>query len=138
MFSILYKMVHFEQSYIYGKEKEKSILPTLCEYFKRDIGAYQNQYDDFDFFDNEYEYEMKARTNKYNKYPTTMITLNKCQKVTSKKVILLFYFTDGLFYIEYEPEKFSKYEVRKFSRAQLSWDEKDHIFIPIGDLIKIF
>lgn len=131
-------MVHWEKSYIYGKEKEKSVLPTLCEFFNRDIGAYTQRYDDFDFFDNEYEYEMKARTNKYSTYPTTMLTLNKTQKVTNKKIIFLFYFVDGLYYIEYDAQQFNQYEVRKFSRANVSWDEKDHVFIPISDLKKIF
>ena len=130
-------MVHWATSYAYGKAKELDILPLLRAYFGRDIQQYPNQYDDFDFYDEFTEYEVKSRTNAYAKYPTTMITKNKTEKTTSKKVILLFNFTDGLYYIKYEPTQFSKYETRKFSRAGEKWDEKLHIYIPIKDLKKI-
>jgi hypothetical protein len=130
-------MVHWEQSYKFGKSKEADILPLLRAFFKRDIQQYPNQYDDFDFYDDETEYEVKSRTNTYSKYPTTMITQNKTQKTTSKKVILLFNFTDDLYYIEYNKSQFGKYQSRLFSRLGQSWDEKTHIFIPITDLTKV-
>jgi len=124
-------------SYTYGKAKEGIILPLLRAYFGRDIQQYPNQYDDFDFYDDIYEYEVKSRTNTYSKYSTTMITRNKTEKNTSKKVILLFNFTDGLYYIKYEPKQFNEYETRKFSRLGEKWDEKLHIYIPIKDLKKV-
>lgn len=130
-------MVHWEASYKYGKAKELDILPLLRAFFKRDIQQYPNQYDDFDFYDDLTEYEVKSRTNTYSKYPTTMITRNKTQKNTLKKVILLFNFTDALYYIEYNAEQFSKYQTKMFSRAREKWDEKEHIFIPIEDLKKV-
>ena len=130
-------MVHWEASYKYGKAKELDILPLLRAFFKRDIQQYPNQYDDFDFYDDLTEYEVKSRTNTYSKYPTTMITKNKTEKPTPKKVILLFNFTDGLYYIEYNKEQFSKYQSRLFSRLGEKWDEKLHIYIPIRDLKKV-
>jgi hypothetical protein len=130
-------MVHWVQSYAFGKKKEEEVLPLITAFFKRDIKQYPNQYDDYDYFDEETEYEVKSRTNSYSKYPTTMITLNKLTKTTTKKIVLLFNFTDGLYYIEYSQEQFSKYEVRKFSRAKLEWDEKEHVYIPITDLNKV-
>jgi hypothetical protein len=130
-------MVHWVQSYAFGKKKEEEVLPLITAFFKRDIKQYPNQYDDYDYFDEETEYEVKSRTNSYSKYPTTMITLNKLTKTTTKKIVLLFNFTDGLYYIEYSQEQFSKYEVRKFSRAKLEWDEKEHVYIPITDLKKV-
>ncbi len=122
-------MVHWKQSYTYGKAKEAEILPTIRAFFKREITPYPNQYDDFDFWDEETEYEVKSRTNTYSKYPTTMITLNKTTKPTNKQVVLLFNFTDGLYYINYNQEQFSKYEKKMFSRA--------NIYIPIVDLKKV-
>lgn len=130
-------MVHWETSYKYGKSKETEILPLITKYFKRDIQQYTNQYDNFDFYDDLYEYELKSRTNVYSKYPTTMITKNKTEKVTSKKVILLFNFTDGLYFIEYNENQFNKYQSRMFSRLGEKWDEKKHIYIPITDLKKV-
>jgi hypothetical protein len=66
-----------------------------------------------------------------------MITRNKTTKPTSKQIVLLFNFTDGLYYIEYNQEQFSKYETKMFSRAKQEWDEKEHVYIPIADLKKV-
>ena len=62
-------------------------------------------------------------------YPTTMITINKCE-VNS---ILLFKYTDYLAYIEYDEEKFKTYEVKKYTRYE-DRQKRDHIFIPVKDL----
>ena len=130
-------MVHYTASYKFGKEKEQEILPIIKAFFKREIKAYPNQYDDFDFWDGETEYELKSRTNSYSQYPTTMITRNKISKPNSKQIILLFNYTDGLYFIKYNEEQFSKYETKFFSRAKQEWDEKEHIYIPIVDLKKV-
>jgi hypothetical protein len=125
-------MVHFEKSYQFGKRKEKQVLPLVQDYFKREIQIYPEKFSKFDFFDNKYQYELKSRTNTLAKYPTTMITYNKC--IDDVKLILLFNFLDCLAFIEYEKDKFDKFSKQMFSRAQIVSDEKEHIFIPIEDL----
>jgi len=125
-------MVHFEDSYQYGKKKEQMVLPIIREHFLREIQIYPEKYSKFDFFDNIYQYELKSRTNTLNKYPTTMITYNKC--VDDSKLILLFNFLDCLAFIEYEKKKFDLYDKQMFSRANIVSDEKEHVFIPITDL----
>lgn len=128
-------MVHFENSYKYGKKQETHVLPIIKEFFKREITAYSNKFDKYDFFDSSFQYELKSRTNTLNKYPDTMITCNKLNP--DIPVILLFNYTDCLAYIEYNPEQFSKYKRQMFSRARIEEDEKDHVFIPISDLTLI-
>jgi len=128
-------MVHFPKSYSFGKAKELNLLPTLSNYFKREIKPYPNQYDKHDFYDDEYNYEVKSRTNKYKDYSTTMITANKISG--EKKLVFIFNFTDGCYYIEYDKDKFKNYSSQMFSRAGYKWDEKAHIYIPIEDLTKI-
>jgi hypothetical protein len=128
-------MVHFNNSYKFGKQEELKVLPLICEYFKREISQYPNQYDKYDFFDSEHQYELKSRTNTKMKYPTTMITLNKMSD--DKPLILLFNYTDRLCFIQYDKEKFSKYFIQNHSRAGLKEDEKEHIYIPIEDLTDI-
>ena len=98
----------------------------------REIQIHPEKYAKFDFFDNTYQYELKSRTNTLAKYPTTMITYNKC--VEGTKLILLFNFLDCLAFIEYEKEKFDLYDKQMFSRANIVSDEKEHVFIPITDL----
>lgn len=122
----------YPEDYKFGTEKEEQVLPKLKEFFKRNVERSECRFCKFDFYDDEYIYEMKSRTNTYNKYPTTMITEDKIRE--DKKLILLFNFTDGLYYIEYDKEKFANYERKNFSRANIAWNEKSHLYIPINDL----
>lgn len=124
-------MVHFHDDYLWGKEQENYTYPILKEYFKTDLKQYKSQYDDFDFYDEESDYEQKSRKNNYNAYSETMITLNKTQKATDKKIKLVFNFTDGIYWIEYNEELFKTFNRKMFSRAEIKSDEKDHIYIPI-------
>jgi hypothetical protein len=125
-------MVHYQKSYLFGKAKEVEILPTVANYFNKEITAYPGQYNKHDFYCDKYNYEVKSRTNAMNKYPTTMLTCNKA--VGDKPLIFIFNFTDKIAYCEYSQEKFDKYEKRLFSRAGLVEDEKEHFYIPIEDL----
>ena len=122
----------YPADYTFGTEQEDLVLPKIKEYFKRDIKKSEDKYAKSDYFDDDYFYEMKSRTNNYSKYPTTMITQDKIRE--DKPLILLFNFTDGIYYIKYDKEKFLTYEQKMFSRANVSWNEKIHYYIPITDL----
>jgi hypothetical protein len=63
-----------------------------------------------------------------------MITRNKITDTTKEQLILLFNFTDGLYFIQYDEELFSKFTVTNFSRADIQEDEKAHVYIPIEHL----
>ena len=129
--------MHWTDSYKYGKQQEKKVLPILKEYFKREIITSRGQYSKYDFSDDLYNYEMKSRTNRQATYPTTMITFNKLPNDTDKPLILIFNFTDCLCFIEYKREQFQAYETNMFSRLGLEFDEKPHAFIKIEDLTEI-
>jgi len=122
----------YPADYTFGTEQEDLVLPKIKEYFKRDIKKSEDKYAKSDYFDDDYFYEMKSRTNNYSKYPTTMITQDKIRE--DKPLILLFNFTDGIYYIKYDKEKFLTYEQKMFSRANLEWNKKNHLYIPITDL----
>ena len=122
----------YPADYTFGTKQEDLVLPKIKEYFKRDIKKSEDKYAKSDYFDDDYFYEMKSRTNNYSKYPTTMITQDKIRE--DKPLILLFNFTDGIYYIKYDKEKFLTYEQKMFSRANLEWNEKNHLYIPITDL----
>jgi hypothetical protein len=127
-------MVHFENSYQFGKQKENDVLPIIKEYFNRDIKASTNKWAKWDFTDETANYELKSRTNYLDKYPDTMITANKITDVRDKKTIFLFNFTDCIAYIEYTEDGFKDYTTKEFSRAKIKEDEKKHIYIPVEDL----
>jgi hypothetical protein len=126
-------MVHWNEDYKFGCQNQKIVFPKIKSFFNRDIKENLNQYDKYDFEDNLYNYELKTRKNTMNKYPDTMITLNKLND-EQKKLILLFSYTDKLTYIEYDKELFKTFRTNNFSRAKQEWDEKVHIYIPIEHL----
>lgn len=131
-------MVHWKQSYSFGKAQEARIHPVIKEYFKKDIIPTEGQYAKYDFFDNDTNYEVKSRTNNYSKYPSTMITFNKCCDCDKDKdLILIFNFTDGLYFIKFDTEQFKLYQKEMFSRANIAEDEKIHVYIPISHLTLI-
>jgi hypothetical protein len=131
-------MVHWKTSYAFGKAQEERILPIIREYFNPDLQPTEGQYAKYDFDDETTNYELKSRTCKYNNYQDTMITFDKmCGCDKEKRLILLFNFTDGLYFIQYDETKFSHYRRELFSRARLDSDEKEHIFIPIEHLTLI-
>jgi hypothetical protein len=128
----------FKADYNLGTKNEIMILPKLINYFKRDIVKTNGMYDKFDFKDDEYFYELKTRTNTYKSYPTTLIPFDKIED--GKKIILLFNFTDGLYYIEYNKMVFDTFEKKEFKRGyryDINDIKKDYYFIPIEYLISI-
>ena len=92
-----------------------------------------------DFIDeNNNFYEIKSRNNNYNKYPTTMIGLNKIEYINKNNLncIFIFSFTDGNYYYQYNKE--DNFEISKGGRNDRGRPEyKQYIFIPIEKLNKI-
>ena len=128
-------MVNWENSYKYGERKEEALLPVLREYFGKDIMRSKGgRYAKYDYTDEKFNYELKSRTNKMERYPTTMITRNKVEGNADKDLILLFNFTDCLAYIQYEAEQFKNYSTENFSRLGATFDEKPHLYIPVEHL----
>jgi hypothetical protein len=128
----------YEQEYKKGIESEKEVLPIIRDYFKRDIKLTKERYSKFDYYDLEYKYELKTRTNKYNSFPTTIIETNKI--IDNLKIIFLFRFTNGLYFIEYEKELFDTFKKDLYIRNNPTIQspiKKEHIFIPINKLTKI-
>jgi len=129
---------NFNIEYKRGIDSEKEVLPIIIDYFKRDIKATKERYSKYDYYDLEYKYELKTRTNKYNSFPTTIIETNKI--IENFKIIFLFRFTDGLYFIEYEKELFNTFEKQLYIRNNPTIQtpiKKEHIFIPIDKLTKI-
>lgn len=118
-----------------GLENEIKVLPIINEYFKDNIKHIENKYSKFDYKGNQYLYELKTRNNENNKYPTTILPKDKL----CDNLILLFSFSNGLYYIKYEKEVFDKFECKIFKRSYRGIHdvEKEYIYIPITKLIKI-
>lgn len=91
----------------FGLAKEKSILPIIKTRFGDDITKHPDKYSLYDFSNNNTLIELKSRNIRHNQYPTALIGANKIDffykqiKENNKKVILLYSYTDGIFYVEY-------------------------------------
>jgi len=121
---------------------EIEIKNVLEQYFKMKL-HFTKEYDIYDYV-NEHKdifFELKGRSNKYNKYPTTMIGYNKvleCIKNKKNKYYFVFKFTDGLYYCKYSKKLLNKCIVKNGGRCDRGkYEIKKYLFIPIDLLKKI-
>lgn len=127
----------FSRDFKKGKEAERVVLPIIQKFFNRDIKQSVGKYCKYDFEDNEFKYELKSRNNTKDKFDTTLIGADK---IVDSKIIFLFNFLDGLYYIEYNEEVFNTFGKSMFCREKREGyndKPKDYIFIPVNLLKKI-
>jgi len=83
-------------------------------------------------------YEVKSRNCNHDKYPTTMIGVNKFEfaKLTDKNVLFIFCFKDGIYGYEYTI--YNNFKRGMGGRRDRGKDEiKQYVYIPIDKLFKI-
>ncbi len=92
--------------YDWGIKKELECLPFISEVLD-DVIHNKETYNDFDYYTDTYDIELKSRRNKKDTYSTTITTKIKRDKAikSKKKVLWIFNFTDGLYYLNYEDHK---------------------------------
>ena len=128
----------FKEDYIFGKQNEVEILDSINNLFNDNIELIEDTYSRYDYKGDKYHYELKSRKNNYQAYPTTLIPYSKIQK--GIKIILLFKFYDGLYYIKFTKKKFKNFDLKPFVRNQrVDYNDKLQLyyFIPIEHLKKI-
>jgi len=132
----------FENDYKFGLSRQQIIFNKVSDKFGLDVEHITYKYSKFDYKDhkNNINFELKSRKCKYSDYPTTMIPYDKLDS-NGEKIILLFDFIDGTYYIEYDEELFSTFEKKPFKRYDRIYNHndilKDYIYIPIKFLQKI-
>lgn len=125
----------FKSDFITGLKEEVTVLNKLKIV---DPTIYQtNSTAIVDFISDKYIYELKKRNCKKTTYPTTIIGYNKLLYADKqdKPFILLFSFTDGLYYCVYNSDL--KYNVKKFvrhSRSDYIDKRSDYVFIDVDQL----
>jgi hypothetical protein len=126
----------------YGYTNENEILSLLNSTFSdtfRHTRELYGEYWNYDFEGNSgKKIEMKSRRNKHDTFAETIIPVHKCKNKNSPN-IFIFQFTDGIYYIEYDSNKFDNdYEIKNIvSKRKDKYENKPHYFIPVSDLIKI-
>lgn len=128
----------FAADYQLGTQAESRLLPVFNRFFNTTFQP-TGKYDPVDYVSPTHNLELKTRTNRCNQYPTTLLPYSKIlhAKSSPRKTFFAFNFTDGLYYIEYEPNLFSTFTTNEFQRD----DRQDHrdrqqeyIYIPVKSL----
>ena len=130
-------LVTLKKDIEYGLENEQPVVNHLEIHFKEPIKLAEYKYSPFDAYSETTKYEIKSRRNRHDKYKTTIIGCDKAR--TQGRLCFVFHFTDGLFYIIYDKEKFEKYNITNVSGVRKVGlrTEKPHYEIPIEDLTRI-
>jgi hypothetical protein len=131
----------FKEDYAVGTLSEQTIKPTLDKFFGTCHKLHEKHTMDFEA--NTFFIEVKTRTCASTTYETSVLPYFKvefAQKVT-KPVYFVFVFTDGIFYTQYNADKFSYYYVEenycRKRRADYNDKPKPYIHIPVAELTKI-
>ena len=91
----------------FGTHHENTLFPTICREFGEDLKK-TTGYATFDYEDGRTQVELKSRRCCMNRYPTTMVGMNKIRSAakSSRRSVFCFKFTDGLYYWDYDPDQY--------------------------------
>lgn len=123
----------------FGAEAEAHYFPVFQQLFPT-LQRIKNPYAAFDFEtpDKSTAIELKARRFAHDKYPTTMIGVSKIRyanRFPDTTYFFAFAFTDGLYWIRYDPVLFSTFEVKEGGRYDRGRPEiNQYCYIPIEKL----
>lgn len=124
---------NINRDYDFGTNSECLLLPTLQGLWGSDLEYSTDKYATIDFTSNTHLVELKTRRNSFNKYPTTMIGKNKIDYLlkNEKKGIVVFKFTDGLYYLEITTDNINKFGLEEGGRSDRGYDERQmYYYIP--------
>lgn len=98
----------------FGTNNEINILETLQNYLQTTLqrsGGYAVM--DYTNPGKTIYVELKSRRIKHNTYPTAIIGLNKVEfaKKSTAECYFVWLYTDGLYYLKYDPEVWNQFEV---------------------------
>jgi hypothetical protein len=136
-------MVTFAEDYAFGTANEAPTLPRIEEYLKTKL-IHRGGKSTFDYDNGKNIYaDLKTRKIKHDLHTTALIGANKVTmaKMNPKCEFWFFYsYTDGLFAIKYDKEKFATYTRGMYERGERpDYHNRpaDTYYIPYEDLEKI-
>ena len=134
----------YQNDLTFGLTNENYVIEKLNRHFKdenikssKELGL--GKYCCYDAESDNTLYEIKSRRCKYETFSTTLLPAHKI-KNRKKRLIFVFHFTDGLYYIEYKKELFDTFETKmvKIFRGGINDKATLHYYIPIAHLLKIY
>ena len=132
-------MPTYQNDYTYGVSHQKDVVKSLEGFFGENIEETKDRYCIYDAESKQTNYEIKSRRFHKDKYPTTIIPSHKTKANKARRLIFVFRFTDGLYYIEYIPALFNSFEKKMvtYQRQGIQVRPVEHYCIPIELLTEI-
>ena len=128
----------FDKDYQIGKEGERMSFAALKDFFGDDLKWSDDIFAPWDFTSSCVVLEQKTRTISSKKHPTTLMNLLKVMRAVqeTRPAFFIFRFTDGLYYIKHNADKFSEYQLLPMTvKGRDVVDKEDWRYhIPIEDL----
>lgn len=123
----------------FGEKMELELIPILQKYFKDPtIRRNPNQKSVLDYLGAKPR-ELKSRRFMSTHYSTTILPKNKVTMTEELEKDFLFLFEDGLGYITFDHQKFSKFKTSKIMGKHFDGDYAVECFlIPVKDLTWIY
>lgn len=129
----------------FGMIGEDKVEPMIRKYFNTEVintkltkGKFCAY--DYECVERKTRYELKSRRVSFDTYPTIIINTTKITKGSTdgNRLILLFLFTDGLFYTEYDRATFDTYEITLMTIIRNGNKKTESVYnIPTSDLKQI-
>jgi len=128
----------YENDVAYGLQNQPVVVKQLSKHFNESITSTVHRYCQYDAFSPTTKYEIKSRRCKSSTYDTTIVPVHKVKGI-DERLVFVFHFTNGLFYIVYDKEVFDKFEKRNVTTYREGIENLPvlHYFIPVKELIEI-
>jgi hypothetical protein len=122
----------------FGLHNEPIVIHKLSQHFNEPIEKTTDRYCQYDAFSPTTKYEIKSRRCKSSTYETTIVPVHKVANINDR-LVFVFHFTNGLFYIVYDQQVFDTFEKRNVTayREGIANIPVLHYFIPIKQLVEI-
>ena len=123
----------------FGLNNEPIVIDRLTKYFGEEIEKTKSKYCYYDAFSSNTKYEIKSRRCRYDTYSTTIIPIHKRKENENSRLVFVFHFLDGLYYIVFNKDLFETFEIKEFIyyRQGCANLPVKHFLIPIECLLKI-
>jgi hypothetical protein len=128
-----------EKDVVFGLNNEPIVIDKLTKYFNEPIEKTKDKYCRYDAVSSTTKYEIKSRRCLYSTYSTTILPVHKIVEKDDSRLVLVFHFTDGLFYIVYKKELFDTFETKHITYYRSGGLNSPvlHFMIPTKELTKI-
>ena len=123
----------------FGLLNQPIVIDSIKKYFNEDITEITHDiYSQFDAISPTTLYEIKCRRCSYLQYNTTIVPVHKTKNI-QQRLVFIFRFTDGLYYVVYDKDLFDTFEQKYITVYRQGCYPRPvkHYLIPVDLLIKI-